>query len=118
SPEMEIYRTKIMEERKRLESVSLALQGSIGERHLTCGRKKCRCHKNTEALHGPFYHWTRKVDGKSTGVWLPVQVADLLKEWISMDRKLHETVSRIEQITREAAEWIHSEFRNAKVKGK
>ena len=118
SPEMESYRSRIMEERKRLESISLALQGSIGERYLTCGRKKCRCHKDPAALHGPFYHWTRKVDGKSVGVWLPVEVSDLLKDWISEDRKLHEIVSRIEEITREAAEWIHSEFRDARKKKK
>ncbi|MHB1493338.1 MAG: DUF6788 family protein [Thermoplasmataceae archaeon] len=116
SPEMDSYRSRIMDETKKFESISLALQGSIGERYLTCGRKKCRCHKDPEALHGPFYHWTRKVGGKSVGTWLPIEVADFLKEWISMDRKLHEIVSSIEQITREAAEWIHSEFRDARMK--
>ena len=48
-----------------LASLGLALPGTLIERHVRCGKPGCRCHADPPVLHGPYWQWTRKLDGKT-----------------------------------------------------
>lgn len=38
-----------------------SITGTVGR----CGNPNCHCHRAGEALHGPYYRLTRKVNGKT-----------------------------------------------------
>lgn len=39
--------------------------GSLALRHNRCGKPNCRCHADPPQLHGPYWQWTAKIDGKT-----------------------------------------------------
>ena len=55
-------------------------------------------------LHGPYYQWTRKVDGKTVTVNLSAEQAKLLENWIAAGRELDRIVAEMERISLEATE--------------
>ena len=62
---METKRHGIIEEMIQLAPLC---SGRLYERHLSCGKKNCRCQdKDTPKLHGPYYEWVRRIGGKQVG---------------------------------------------------
>jgi hypothetical protein len=60
---MEAKRSIMLEEMIRL---SPLCSGKLYERYISCGKKNCRCQdKENPRLHGPYYEWVRRIDGKS-----------------------------------------------------
>ena len=45
-------------------------QGSITESYRSCGKSNCGCAHQKHPGHGPFYAFTRKVDGKTHTIQL------------------------------------------------
>ncbi len=74
------------------------LPGSIGERRTRCGRAGCACQSDPSRRHGPYWHWTRKVAGKTAGRYLAKEEAVECQGWIANDRRLRELVARLEAI--------------------
>ena len=44
-----------------------SITGTVGR----CGNPNCHCHRAGEALHGPYYRLTRKVNGKTVTETFP-----------------------------------------------
>ena len=62
---MEMRRSNILEEMIELGTLC---SGALHERYIPCGKKNCRCHDSENPkLHGPYYEWTRRIDGKQVG---------------------------------------------------
>jgi hypothetical protein len=74
------------------------LPGSISERMTSCGRPGCACQADPPRRHGPYWHWTRKVAGKTVGNYLSKDQAAECRAWIKNDRRLRELVARLEAI--------------------
>ncbi|HYB23835.1 MAG TPA: DUF6788 family protein [Solirubrobacteraceae bacterium] len=74
------------------------LAGTITQRLTLCGKPNCACHGDPPRRHGPYWHWTRKVQGKTTGSYLSKEQAREYQRWIDNDRRIHELVSRLEAI--------------------
>jgi hypothetical protein len=74
------------------------LPGSIAERMTSCGRPGCACQQDPPRRHGPYWHWTRKVAGKTVGKYLSREQAEEYRAWIDNDRRLRELVARLEAI--------------------
>ena len=106
--DLEEHRGRIRACKEELQDIDFVLRGTILKRHMACGRKGCRCMGDPPVLHGPYYNWTRKVDGKTVTVRLSEEEASILQEWIDNARKYDEVVSRIVKITLEAVEKIRS----------
>ena len=49
----------------QMAELGLVLPGSITERRARCGNPRCRCQSDPAAWHGPYFVWTRKLDGKT-----------------------------------------------------
>jgi len=92
--------------RDELGLIGFILTGSIAERFMRCGTAGCKCQTDPKALHGPYYEWTRKVQGKTVSVRLKKNEAEQLMEWIGNKRRFYEIISKMEKITLEATNLI------------
>lgn len=93
--------------RAELERFDLVLRGSITQRYMPCGNPNCRCQADPPQLHGPYYQWTTKVDGKTQTVRLkPEQVADF-EHWVAQGRRLEQLIQQWRRESLKAAKIIH-----------
>jgi Family of unknown function (DUF6788) len=74
------------------------LAGTITQRLTLCGRPSCACHGDPPRRHGPYWHWTRKVQGKTVSGYLSKEQARECQRWIDNDRRIRELLSRLEAI--------------------
>jgi len=74
-------------------------RGSVVRRFMPCGKPGCRCQASPPRLHGPYYQWTRKVQGKTVTTRLDPGQAKLLREWIQNGRRLDRLVRQMEQVS-------------------
>ena len=72
--------------------------GSVLERYTVCGTPACRCHADPPTRHGPYFQYTRKVDGKTLTRRLTAEQADRYREWIANRRRLDELTEQMDQI--------------------
>ncbi|MGH2843588.1 MAG: DUF6788 family protein [Solirubrobacteraceae bacterium] len=89
---------QIARELSKIARTANVLPGSITERHTRCGKPGCACHKDPPRLHGPYWHWTRKVTNKTIGKYLDKTQAAEYQRWIDNDRRIHQLITRLEQI--------------------
>lgn len=87
-----------------LSTIDFALPGSITERMMRCGQRRCRCKDDPPQLHGPYLQWTRKVDGKTLTKMLTAEQLARYQAWLDNARRLHELTTRLETLTVEAVE--------------
>jgi hypothetical protein len=79
--------------------LGLALPGTLIQRHVRCGRARCRCHDDPPELHGPYWQWTRKQAGKTVTRLVPDDQLDDYRQWLDNHRRLRELVAELEDIT-------------------
>jgi hypothetical protein len=89
---------QIATELARLARTADVLPGSITERHTKCGKPSCACHHDPPRLHGPYWHWTRKIANKTKGRYLTQAQATESQRWIDNDHRIRELLARLEQI--------------------
>jgi hypothetical protein len=58
-------RTRARRITAELAKIGLTLPGTVSRRQTSCGRANCRCHADPPQLHGPYWWWTRSVEGKT-----------------------------------------------------
>lgn len=81
-------------------------RGTVLRRFMRCGKSGCRCQAHPPQLHGPYYEWTRKVQGKTVNVRITEQQARLLKEWIANARRLDKIVADMQRVSDRITERI------------
>ena len=86
--------------------------GSITRRHTRCANRNCRCHADPPQLHGPYWQWTAKVNGKTVTRRLTDTQAALYQEWIGNDRRLRDLLSQMRKVAAEATQLIMDEATN------
>ena len=106
SQDLEEYLRQLRTYQDELHKIGFILTGSITKRYVRCSTHGCKCQTDPKALHGPYYEWTRKVQGKTVTVRLKEDKAKLLMEWIENKRRFYKIVSKIEHITLEAVDII------------
>jgi hypothetical protein len=89
---------QIATELARIARSADVLPGTITERHTRCGKPACACHHDPPRLHGPYWHWTRKITNKTAGRYLNRDQAKTSQRWIDNDRRIRELVARLEAI--------------------
>ena len=88
----------IARELAQIARTAAVLPGSIGERRTRCGQPSCACQTDPSRRHGPYWHWTRKVAGKTAGRYVSEGAAAEYRSWIDNDRRLRELLARLEAI--------------------
>ena len=89
---------------ERLAATGFALPGTILERSICCKKPTCRCTADPPRLHGPYYQWTRKVNGKTLTRLLTTEQIDRYQPWFDNARQLRADVSELEALTLQIAE--------------
>ena len=92
---------RIEEIKEKISGVELVCAGTLQERMKTCGRSYCRCLKDPEAMHGPYYEWTRYVDGRLVSKTLSAEQARVLKKAIADYREIQDLLNAWLQISAE-----------------
>ena len=80
----------------QIQWLGYVIPGTVQKRLYRCGKPNCRC-VTKGLLHGPYYHWTRKINGKTVNLNLDAESAKLVKEWIKNNRKLRSLCQRLEK---------------------
>jgi len=74
-------------------------RGTLLKRFMPCGKPGCACQGSPPRLHGPYYQWTRKVEGKTVTVRLTPEQADLLATWIASGREMERIIAEMERLS-------------------
>lgn len=82
----------------------LALPGSLLERATRCGRPGCRCGAEPPVPHGPYWSWTRKVEGKTRTRYLSADQHADYAAWFDTAKQLRALVSALEALGLEIVE--------------
>ena len=110
------YQSRYRELVAQLGDVGYIAAGSITCRHTRCGTPSCRCHGDPPQLHGPYWQWTAKVDGKTVTRRLSQSEAELYQEWIANDRQLRAIITQMRQVAAKATELTMKEVKNKSAK--
>jgi hypothetical protein len=73
--------------------------GSLVRRFMPCGNPGCKCMGTPPKLHGPYYQWTFRINGKTRTVRLTREQAQLCQKWTNNHRLLRGLVRKMEQIS-------------------
>jgi hypothetical protein len=100
----------------QLANVGYIAAGSITCRHTRCGNLNCRCHADPPHMHGPYWQWTAKIDGKTVTRRLSQTEAELYREWIANDRQLRAIITQMRQVAGKATELTMNEAKKKSAK--
>ncbi len=87
--------------KKEILNLGYVISGTIIKRQYRCGKQTCQCHQDPKKLHGPYYHWTRKIKGKTVSINLDKKRAENLSEYLHNNRKLREIIDSLRHISKE-----------------
>ena len=71
--------------------------GSVVRRFMPCGKPGCRCMADPPQLHGPYYQWSYRVQGKTRTVRLTEEQARVCAQWAENHRRLRRIVRQLER---------------------
>lgn len=89
---------------RALARTGFVLPGTLLERRMRCGKPGCRCTNDPPSLHGPYYQWTRKVDGKTITRLLTAEQVTHYQEWFANAKQVRELLTQLETLSLAVAE--------------
>lgn len=75
-----------------------ALPGTLLERHIRCNKSGCRCMADPPELHGPYYQWTRKIDGRTRTTLLTAEQLDRYRPWFDNAKTIRTLTAELEAL--------------------
>ena len=99
---LESYERRYRQLAQQLADIGYIAAGSVASRYNRCGKANCACHADLPQLHGPYWHWTAKVDGKTVNRRLSPREAELYTEWINNDRRARALLSQMRALAAKA----------------
>jgi hypothetical protein len=106
---LDAYERRYRELARQLADIGYIAAGSIALRPSRCGKANCACHADPPRLHGPYWHVTQTIDGRTVNRRLTPEQAELYSEWISNDRRAKEILARMRKVAAMAAELLLNE---------
>jgi hypothetical protein len=83
----------------KLAASDFALPGTILERLICCKKPGCRCMADPPQLHGPYYQWTRKVNGKTVTRLLTVEQRERYEAWFDNAKRIRALLADLEALS-------------------
>lgn len=96
------YERRYRDLARRLSEIGYIASGSIAQHATRCGKDACACGADPPRLHGPYWHFTAKVDGKTVNKRLSEREARLYEEWIANDRLARNLLAEMRTIAADA----------------
>ena len=106
---LDAYERRYRELARQLAGIGYIAAGSIALRPGRCGKANCACHADPPRLHGPYWHLTQTINGKTINRRLTPEQAGLYSEWIGNDRRAKEILARMRETAAKAAELLLNE---------
>jgi len=103
------YERRYRELAAQLADIGYIVAGSLAQRHNRCGKPNCACHADPPQLHGPYWQWTAKVNGKTVNRRLTQRQAELYQEWIDNDRRQRAIIAKMREAAATATELLLKE---------
>jgi hypothetical protein len=100
------YQDRYRQLARQLADIGYIASGSIAPRYNRCGKPNCACHAHPPVLHGPYWHWTAKINGKTINRRLSERQAQLYSEWIANDRHARALLTEMRHVAAKATELI------------
>ncbi len=100
--QLTIYQQRYQDLARQLADIGYIAAGSLAQRHNRCGKLNCRCHADPPRLHGPYWQWTAKIDGKTVTRRLTPVEAALYQDWIANDRHLRTLTAQMRDVAAKA----------------
>ncbi len=94
---------KYVEIKSEIEEIGFIAQGSVTDRWKKCGKPACRCQRDPDEWHGPYYQWSWKTGGRTSSVSLSPEQAALSRQWVENNRKLEGIIKRLRTLSLRAA---------------
>jgi hypothetical protein len=98
------YENRYRQLAAQLAEIGMISAGTLTRRYTRCASPGCKCRANPPEPHGPYWQWTRKIDGKTVTRRLSTAEAKLYREWINNDRRLRRTIDQMRAVAAKAAE--------------
>lgn len=83
----------------QLAELGFVLPGTVLHRYARCGKPGCRCQTDPPQLHGPFWSWTRKINGRTVTRRLTDDQLRDYQPWFDNSRRLRALVSELEDLS-------------------
>lgn len=100
------YRALAEQLATELASIGFISPGSVVSRYTSCGKPGCRCQADPPQRHGPYYQWSRAINGKTVSRRLNQSEAELYQDWIANRRRIERVLAQMEQTSSDAAELL------------
>lgn len=98
------YERRYRELAAQLAEIGLISSGSVTRRYTRCTTPGCKCRADPPQPHGPYWQWTRKVDGTTVTRRLTPAEAKLYREWITNDRRMRRLIDQMRNVAAKAAD--------------
>ena len=98
------YQAELKRLSAEIAEVGFISPGSLVQRYTTCGRPDCRCAADPPQLHGPYWHWSNRVAGKTINRSVTDEQVPLYQEWIANRRRLRHIIAEIEKVSNQATQ--------------
>lgn len=86
---------RIIEKLKtKIASKDCIVNGTLAEQYKQCGKENCRCRKDKDLWHGPYWIWTRKVNGKTITKTLTKEQALVVKRAIREMKEVNQIIEK------------------------
>lgn len=103
------YERRYRDLARQLADVGYIASGSVARRYNRCGKAYCGCHADPPRLHGPYWLFTAKVNGKTVNKRLSEDEARLYQQWIANDRNARSLLGEMRAVAAKASALILAE---------
>jgi hypothetical protein len=87
---------------QQIPEIGFILKGSLVQRSSRCGTPTCHCHADPPQLHGPYWHWSTAIDGKTVNRHLSSQQAPLFQQGIDNRKRLESILAQMHELSQQA----------------
>src|SRR5665213_4259867 len=93
------YEHRYKELAGQLAEIGLISAGSVTRRYTYCATPGCRCRADSPQPHGPYYQWTRKVNGKTVTRRLSTEQMERYRDWFDNAKRIRALASDLEDLS-------------------
>ncbi len=66
----------------------------------------CHCHHDPPQRRGPYWQYSRKIDGKTLTARLTADQAERYREWIENRRQLDQIIAEMDQLSQQVRDLL------------
>jgi len=95
-------RARMYEKARQLPELGFLLKGSLLQRFKRCSSAGCACHDDPPRLHGPYWQWTAKVDGKTVTRVLSEDQVERYRTWMDNGQQFEQIAKELFELSTQA----------------